>query len=325
LDTLKPSSYYIRARYYSPANGRWTSEDPARDGTNWYVYCDNNPVTFVDPSGMRSVFATGYQGGSAATNAAIREQAAAGRQADMASAAARAADASSGGSSGSWGASSPNLSHSQVITPVRQIVSLFRSLGRILSGGSSGVQAGPRDILSVSPDDFFLGQHPRPTGISPDTALTPEQRAAGIVVMIQADGTQRMHQPGIIHTPVRDSIYQGLFVASAARGYSLAYRLARDAQRHSVDRMLQNKTYTNQTSGGVQNYVSPTRGSDAARADFNALRPSNVRVPQRGDGRLVGDLPDGRTVNIHPSTSSGGVPTVEVYNPNTGIRIKIRY
>ena len=27
------------------------SEDPAQDGLNWYVYCGNNPVMYIDPSG----------------------------------------------------------------------------------------------------------------------------------------------------------------------------------------------------------------------------------------------------------------------------------
>ncbi len=44
-------SIYLRARNYDPGTGRFTSEDPARDGLNWYAYCDNNPVAFVDPSG----------------------------------------------------------------------------------------------------------------------------------------------------------------------------------------------------------------------------------------------------------------------------------
>ena len=39
------------ARYYNPVNGRFLSEDPARDGYNWYVYCDDNPVSRVDPTG----------------------------------------------------------------------------------------------------------------------------------------------------------------------------------------------------------------------------------------------------------------------------------
>ena len=44
--------YYLMARYYNPVNGRFLSEDPARDGYNWYVYCNNNPLIYVDPNGQ---------------------------------------------------------------------------------------------------------------------------------------------------------------------------------------------------------------------------------------------------------------------------------
>ena len=43
---------YLRNRYYDPKIGRFTSEDPAKSGSNWYVYCENNPVKFVDPWGL---------------------------------------------------------------------------------------------------------------------------------------------------------------------------------------------------------------------------------------------------------------------------------
>ena len=42
---------YLRARYYSPETQRFISEDLIKDGINWYAYCGNNPVMFVDPSG----------------------------------------------------------------------------------------------------------------------------------------------------------------------------------------------------------------------------------------------------------------------------------
>ena len=42
---------YLRARYYNPAQGRFTQEDPLRDGYNWYAYCGGNPIMFVDPTG----------------------------------------------------------------------------------------------------------------------------------------------------------------------------------------------------------------------------------------------------------------------------------
>jgi RHS repeat-associated protein len=48
-------AYYLRARYYDPRNGRWTQEDPAQAGLNWYTYCSNNPVNRIDPWGLVDV------------------------------------------------------------------------------------------------------------------------------------------------------------------------------------------------------------------------------------------------------------------------------
>ena len=42
---------YLRNRYYDTAMGRFINEDPVRSGLNWYIYCKNNPLMFVDPSG----------------------------------------------------------------------------------------------------------------------------------------------------------------------------------------------------------------------------------------------------------------------------------
>lgn len=44
--------YYLRARFYNPAIGRFIQEDTYYgDGLNLYAYCHNNPVGYVDPSG----------------------------------------------------------------------------------------------------------------------------------------------------------------------------------------------------------------------------------------------------------------------------------
>ena len=42
---------YFNARWYDAANGRFLSEDWIF-GTNLYVFCGNDPVNFIDPSGM---------------------------------------------------------------------------------------------------------------------------------------------------------------------------------------------------------------------------------------------------------------------------------
>ncbi len=45
---------YLRNRYYDPGTGRFISEDPIRAGYNWYAYCEGNPITFIDPWGLKN-------------------------------------------------------------------------------------------------------------------------------------------------------------------------------------------------------------------------------------------------------------------------------
>ena len=52
---------YLRARYYNSTTGRFISEDPAKDGVNWYVYCSGNPVMFTDPLGLVGIPQKGAQ------------------------------------------------------------------------------------------------------------------------------------------------------------------------------------------------------------------------------------------------------------------------
>lgn len=44
--------YYLRARYYDPSTGRFTQQDPAEDGYNWYVYGNQNPNKYADIYGL---------------------------------------------------------------------------------------------------------------------------------------------------------------------------------------------------------------------------------------------------------------------------------
>ena len=77
--------YYYGARYMHPRNSTWVSADPAGfelvnpmeqdkngklvakqgysliEGVNWYRYCENNPVKYVDPSGMVGTLPKGLQ------------------------------------------------------------------------------------------------------------------------------------------------------------------------------------------------------------------------------------------------------------------------
>ena len=50
----KESDYGFRD--YSPAHARFITEDPIRDGENWFAYVGNNPVNWVDPDGREQVY-----------------------------------------------------------------------------------------------------------------------------------------------------------------------------------------------------------------------------------------------------------------------------
>ncbi len=40
-------------RYYDASTGRFLTRDPIKDGRNWYVYCDSDPVGGADPEGLK--------------------------------------------------------------------------------------------------------------------------------------------------------------------------------------------------------------------------------------------------------------------------------
>ena len=63
--------------YYDPYIGRFTQRDPIGDGVNWYAYTENNPLKYVDPTGLRDVnniergaliFTFGYDNGEYLAN-----------------------------------------------------------------------------------------------------------------------------------------------------------------------------------------------------------------------------------------------------------------
>jgi RHS repeat-associated protein len=42
-------------RHYDSSTGRFLSRDPIKDGRNWYVYCDSDPVNAADPDGLQLI------------------------------------------------------------------------------------------------------------------------------------------------------------------------------------------------------------------------------------------------------------------------------
>jgi RHS repeat-associated protein len=60
-DATKP--YNLNARWYAPSLGRFITEDPIRDGGNWFAHCVNNPVSSTDPTGLREVIDEDGSGG----------------------------------------------------------------------------------------------------------------------------------------------------------------------------------------------------------------------------------------------------------------------
>ena len=77
LDTKKGLNWYdYRARHYDAALGRFTTVDPLAEkyySISSYVYCLNNPIKYVDPSGGKVVDPTGkqitYENGNWSSNA----------------------------------------------------------------------------------------------------------------------------------------------------------------------------------------------------------------------------------------------------------------
>jgi RHS repeat-associated protein len=43
---------YFGARFYDPEVGRFITQDPVKSGRNWFAYCLNNPLRYIDPLGL---------------------------------------------------------------------------------------------------------------------------------------------------------------------------------------------------------------------------------------------------------------------------------
>lgn len=43
---------YFGFRFYDPEVGRFITQDPIKAGNNWFSYCNDNPINFIDPDGL---------------------------------------------------------------------------------------------------------------------------------------------------------------------------------------------------------------------------------------------------------------------------------
>ena len=77
----------------------------------------------------------------------------------------------------------------------------------------------------------------------------------------------------------------------------------------TVEELLSNKTLTSSTPR-LDNYTSPVKGHGVALNEFNSLGLTNVRAATGKQTTILGELPDGRIVNVR-SISSKGYPTLE--------------
>ena len=54
VSDMETGLVYMRARYCDPQQGRFSSEDPGKHGSNWFVYCNNNPTNQIDQDGKEA-------------------------------------------------------------------------------------------------------------------------------------------------------------------------------------------------------------------------------------------------------------------------------
>ena len=50
-------------RYYDSSIGRFLTRDPIKDGRNWYSYCESNPISFQDATGLSKLILPGSPNG----------------------------------------------------------------------------------------------------------------------------------------------------------------------------------------------------------------------------------------------------------------------
>lgn len=93
-----------------------------------------------------------------------------------------------------------------------------------------------------------------------------------------------------------------------------------DAPTKTIEEILKDCSPGRVTKGPAKQFEKGG-GFEQAEKDFESLGVNNITPIAKGKR---GTLPDGRTINVR-TDSTFELPTLEIYNPNTGRSIKIRY
>ena len=290
--------YYLRARRFDITIGRFTQEDTyLGDGRNLYVYVGNNPLKYVDPSGHEEVVAVPF--GAYYENWIERLK-------------------NFGGSAVGQLISGYNTFASEVRSnyvyvstvladKVNTVTDALTVTGgwEVSSGAATNYYAA--NTLGVGIDMFIASPALAIDSQTFSNAL--DEVNFGYVALTAGTGSATASSGGVNNGKC------------GSGGKNSGKGIIQKVQEQ-INNLLSNKTLTRRT-GKVENYESSEKGYDVAKADFDSLNLENVRT--YSGGIIVGNMLDGRSVNIHPSTTLQGVPSLEIYNPVTGCSIKIRY
>jgi RHS repeat-associated protein len=107
--------------------------------------------------------------------------------------------------------------------------------------------------------------------------------------------------------------------------YPPSYNSVSPEVEDAINDILKDKTPTDKTSKVKE--FSGSGGEDACLDDAKKL-PTDGGWITTPDGKIIIPLPGGGTANIHPSSTRGGRPTLDLPNPNATnpkSRLKIRY
>nr|WP_243167921.1 RHS repeat-associated core domain-containing protein [Anaerocolumna cellulosilytica] len=277
--------YYLRARYYDPALGRFLNEDSVEGqvnnplSLNLYTYCYNNPLIYIDPTGNTAKdFFTGL---------------------------ANALDDNLTGGALNWLVSKMLKVNHDYRYESGVDYYTGRVVGDVLSmlGGSGSIVSGIGTIV---------------TSITGGGAITVS--SGGTLVL----GGGAIVVEGVIAGTAQVT-YGGLVIATASGNFNNDVNNLKKAYsaQNSINNVLSGAAETTSSKGVARNYEK-SGGYNQTLRDFDSLNPINVKniQTQYGLGK-VGKLSDGTTVVARPGSKTGG-PTLEITVSNNKV-YKIRY